>query len=106
MNSVTLRCHRKHKVWLHFFAEEAQNDPKTHCYEENAKFHSALLVATLIYATCFRQKLGVIENFEYLGEFGKDFENVGWTEFCIYFSDWNMRKKVKSGYDNLVHVYL
>jgi hypothetical protein len=31
-----------------------------------------------------RQKRGMIENFEYVGEFGKIFENDGCTVICIY----------------------
>jgi hypothetical protein len=31
------------------------------------------LATTLSYASHFRQKQGVIENFKYLGEFGGDF---------------------------------
>jgi hypothetical protein len=32
----------------------------------------------------FRRKRGVKEIFEYLDEFEEDFENVGYTAFCIY----------------------
>ncbi len=38
--SLTLRFRQKCKVWLRFFAESAQNDPKTHSYKDNAKFNS------------------------------------------------------------------
>jgi hypothetical protein len=31
-----------------------------------------------------RQKQGMIENFEYVREFGKIFENVGFTVICVY----------------------
>jgi hypothetical protein len=52
--------------------------------EDNAKFNSAFLATTLSYTTRYRRKQGVIENFEYLGEFEEDFENVGCNAFCIY----------------------
>ncbi len=71
--SVTPRFRRKREVWLPFFAENAQNDPKTHSYEDNAKFHSAFSLTTLSYTSRFRWNRGVIENFEYLGEFEEDF---------------------------------
>jgi hypothetical protein len=72
--SSTLRFCRKHEIWLPFFAENAQIDQKTHSYEDNAKFHSAFLLTTLSYASRFRRNQGVIENFEYLGEFEEDFQ--------------------------------
>ncbi len=59
--SLTPRFLRKRKVWLPFFAENAQNDPKTHNYEDNAKFHSAFSLTTLSYASRFRRNQGVIE---------------------------------------------
>ncbi len=50
--SLTPRFHRKREVWLRVFAENAQNDPKTHSCEDSAKFiqrfrrqHSAMLRA-------------------------------------------------------------
>jgi hypothetical protein len=51
--SLTPRFRWKHKVWLAFFAENAQNDPKTHNYEDNAKFYSAFSPTTLSYASAF-----------------------------------------------------
>jgi hypothetical protein len=71
--SLTPRFRRKRKVRLPFFAENAQNNPKTHSYEDNAKFHSAFSPTTLSYALCFRRNWGVAENFVYLGEFEADF---------------------------------
>jgi hypothetical protein len=71
--SLTSRFRRKREVLLPFFAQNAQNDPKTHSYEDNAKFHSAFSPTTLRYALRFRRNRGVIENFEYLGEFQEDF---------------------------------
>ncbi len=71
--SSTPRFRQKREVWLPFFAEHAQNDLKTHNYEDNAKFHSAFLPTTLSYASRFRRNRGVIENFEYLDEFEEDF---------------------------------
>ncbi len=71
--SLTRRFCRKREVRLPFFAENAQNDLKTHSYEDNAKFHSAFSPTTLSYASSFRRNRGVIENFEYLDEFEEDF---------------------------------
>ncbi len=69
MISLTLRFCRKREVWLHFFAKNAQNDPKTHSYEDSAKFNVAFSATMLSHASRFRRKWGVIENFEYLCEF-------------------------------------
>ncbi len=82
-HSLTLRFRRKREVWLPFFAQNAQNDPKTHSYEDNAKFHSAFSPTTLRYASRFRQNRGVIENFEYLGEFQEDFRKCWW--YCVLY---------------------
>ncbi len=67
--SLTPRFRRKREVWFRFFAENAQNDPKTHSYEDSAKFNVAFSGTTLSHASRFRRKQGVIENFEYLREF-------------------------------------
>jgi hypothetical protein len=80
---LPLHCPRKWKVWLHFFAENAQNDPKTHSYEDNAKFHSVFLVTTLSYATRFQRKLGVSKNFKYPAEFEEDFWKC-WL-YCVLY---------------------
>jgi hypothetical protein len=61
--SLTPRFRRKRKVSLRFFAENAQNDPKTHSYEDSAKFNSAFSVTTLSHASRFWRKQRVIENF-------------------------------------------
>jgi hypothetical protein len=73
--SLTPHFRQKHEVTcrLPFFAENAQNDPKTHSYADDAKFHSAFSPTTLSYALHFRRYQGVIENFEYLGEFEENF---------------------------------
>ncbi len=71
--SLTPRFCRKREVWLRFFAENTQNDPKMHSYEDCAKFTSAFSATTLSHASCFRQKQRVIKNFEYLGEFEEYF---------------------------------
>ncbi len=63
------RFRQKCEVLLRFFAENAQNDPKTHRYEDSAKFNSAFSATTLSHASRFRRKRGVIENLEYLCEF-------------------------------------
>ncbi len=75
---------QKREVWLRFFAKNAQNDPKTNSYEDSAKFNSTSSATMLSLASRFRRKRGVIENFEYLGEFEEYFRNVGCTLFCIY----------------------
>jgi hypothetical protein len=64
--SLTLRFR---EVWLRFFAENAQNNPKTHSYEDSAKFNVVFLKTTLSYSSRFRRKREVIENFEYLCDF-------------------------------------
>jgi hypothetical protein len=81
--SLTPRFRRKHEVWLHFFTENAQNDPKTHSHEDNAKFNSAFSVTTLSHASLFRRKRGVIENIEYLGEFVEYFRKC-WL-YCDFY---------------------
>ncbi len=67
--SLTPQFRRKREVWLRFFAENAQSDPKTHSYEDSAKFNVAFSATMLSHASRFRRKRGVIENFEYLCEF-------------------------------------
>jgi hypothetical protein len=67
--SLTPRFCRKREVWLHFFAENAQNEPKTQSYEDSAKFNGAFLLTMLSHASRFRRKRKVMENFEYLCEF-------------------------------------
>jgi hypothetical protein len=64
MISLTPRFRQKQEVWLPFFAENAQNDLKTHSYVDSAKFHSAFSSTTLSYASRFLRNRGVIENFE------------------------------------------
>ncbi len=82
--SLTPHFRRKREVWLRFFAENAQNDPKTHSYKDNAKFNATFSATMRSHASRFRRKRRVIENFEYLGEFEEYFENVDCTAFCIY----------------------
>ncbi len=65
--SLTPRFRWKRQVWLRFFAENAQNNPKTHSYEDNTKFNSLFLATMLSNASRFWRKQGVIEYFEYLG---------------------------------------
>ncbi len=79
--SLTPRFCRKCEVWLCFFAENAQNNPETHSYEDNSKFNSAFSATTLSHASRFWRKRGVIENFEYLGEFKEYFWKC-WL-YCI-----------------------
>jgi hypothetical protein len=63
--SLTPRFRRKRSKR----SENAQNDPKMHSYEDSAKFNIAFLATMHSHASRFRQKRGVIENFEYLCEF-------------------------------------
>jgi hypothetical protein len=81
--SLNPRFRRKRKVWLRFFAENAQNDPKTQSYEDNAKFNSAFSATTLGHASRFQRKRGVIENFEYLGEFLEYFRKC--SLYCVFY---------------------
>ncbi len=66
--SLTPRFRRKRKVWFRFFAENAQNDQKTHSYEDSAMFNVAFSATTLSHASRFRRKREIIKNFEYLCE--------------------------------------
>ncbi len=82
--SLTPRFRWKRKFWLHFFAEKVQNDPKTCSCEDNAKFNSAFSVTMLSYTTRFRRKKrGVIQNFEYLGEFEEDLRRSKF--YCVLY---------------------
>ncbi len=81
--SLTPRFCRKREVWLRFLAENAQNDLKTHSYEDRAKFNSAFSATTLRHASRFRRKQGVIENFKYLGEF-EDYFRKCW-QYCVLY---------------------
>ncbi len=81
MISLTLRCCQKCKVWLRFFAEDAQN--YLHSNEDNVKFHTVFSGTALSYATGFPRKRGVILNFEYLGEFDKDVKKC-WLNCVLY----------------------
>jgi hypothetical protein len=79
--SITPRFCRKREVWLRFFAENAQNDPKTHSYEDSAKFNSAFSATRLSHASRFRRKRRVIKNYEYLCKFEEYF---GWLDCVLY----------------------
>ncbi len=77
-----------------------------HSYEDSAKFNSAFLVTTLSHASHFRQKQGVIENFEYLGEFEEFFRKC-WLSCVLYLLvTERCKKSLITDYENLVHVYL
>jgi hypothetical protein len=67
----------------HAFAKNAQNDSKTHSSEDNAKFNSLFSATTLSHASRFRQKWGVIKNFEYLGKFVEYFRKC-WL-YCVLY---------------------
>jgi hypothetical protein len=67
---------RKRKVSLCFFAEDAQYDPKTRSYEDNAKFVLALSAKTRIE----KKNSNICTN-------KKIFEKVGFSVFCTVFLD-------------------
>jgi hypothetical protein len=46
--------------------KKAENDPKTHSYENSTKFNDAFLATMLSHASRFCGKREVIKNFEYL----------------------------------------
>ncbi len=54
-----------------------------HSYEDSTKFNSAFLATALSHPSRFRQERGVIENFEYLGEF-KDYFRKCWL-YCVLY---------------------
>jgi hypothetical protein len=81
--SLTPRFRRKREDWLRFFAENAQNDPKTQSYEDSTKFNSAFSVTTLSHASRFWRKWRVIENFKYLCEFEEYFRKC-WLDCVLY----------------------
>ncbi len=104
--SLTPRFRRKRKVWLRFFAENAQNNPKTHRYKDRAKCNFAFSATTLSRASRFRRKRRVIENFEYLCEFEEYFRKY-WLDGVLYLLVTEICKKsLKTEYENLLHVYL
>jgi hypothetical protein len=74
--SLTPRFCRKREVWVRFFAENAQNDPKTHSNEDTAKFNITFWATMLSHASLFRRKWGVIKNFKYLCEFLRIFSKM------------------------------
>ncbi len=61
-------------VFLRVFAKNAQYDLKMHSYKDKRLVSQHVFgnSAQLCQALCAK-KLGMIENFEYLGEFEKDF---------------------------------
>ncbi len=70
-------------VWRRFFAENAQNDPKMHSYEDSAKFNSAFSATRRSHASRFWRKRRVIENLEYLCEFEEYFQKC-WLDCVSY----------------------
>jgi hypothetical protein len=104
--SLIPRFRRKREVWLCFFPKNAQNDLKTRSYEDSAKFNSAFSATTLSHPLCFRRKWRVIENFKYLGEFEEYFRKC--LLYCVLYLlvTERCKKKFKTDYENLVHVYL
>jgi hypothetical protein len=106
MISLTPRFRQKREVWLRFFAENVQNDPKTHSYEDNAKFNAAFSATMLSHASRFRRKRRVIENFEYLGEFEEYFRKCRLCCVLYLLVTERCKKSLKTDYENLVHVYL
>jgi hypothetical protein len=53
-------------------------------HEDNAKFCCVFSAIALSYAALFRRKQGMVENFDYLGDFAKKIENVSYTVSGIY----------------------
>jgi hypothetical protein len=82
-HSFTPHFRRQLLVWLRFFAENAQNDPKMHSYEDYAKFNAAISATTLSHTSRFWRKRRVIENFEYLGEIEEYFRKC-WL-YCVLY---------------------
>jgi hypothetical protein len=68
-----MSCCRKWDVSLCVFAEKTKKGPEMHNYEVNAEFHSMFSAESFSYATRFQRKWRMIENFECLGEYEKDF---------------------------------
>jgi hypothetical protein len=61
------------------------------------------LATTLSHALRFQQKRGVIENFEYLGEFVEYFRNC-WLYCVLYLLvTGDAKKSLKTDYENLVN---
>ncbi len=77
--SLTPCIRQKREVWLRFFAENAQNDPKTHSCKDSAKFNSAFSAMP----SRFQRKWREIKNFEYLGEFEEYFRKC-WL-YCVLY---------------------
>ncbi len=104
MISLTPRFRQKRKVWLHFFAENAQNDPKAHSYEESAKFNVAFSATTLSHASA---KTGSFQKLWISVRILRIFSKMLAVLRSVSISEWKMQKKVyKTDYENLVHVYL
>jgi hypothetical protein len=55
------------------------------------------------YASCFWRKQGVIENFEYMGEFEEDFRKC-WLDCVLSISVERCKKSLQIDYENLVCV--
>ncbi len=105
--SLTPRFRRKREVWLRFFAENAQNDLKTHSCEDRAKFNSAFSATTLRHALHFRQKWRVIQKLWISGRIWRVFSKKLAVLRFASISDWKLPKKnLKTDYENLMHVYL
>ncbi len=95
--SLTPCFHQQREDWLPFFTENAQNDPKTHSYEDNAKFHSAFLATMFSYASCFQQKRGVMEILNiYSRRIWKIFSKMLTVLSFVSVSDWKIQKRSKN----------
>ncbi len=77
-----------------------------HSYEDNTKFNSEFSTTMLSHASRFCRKRGVIENFEYLGEF-KEYFRKCWL-YCVLhlLVTERCKKSLKTNDENLVHVHL
>ncbi len=94
--SLTQHFLWKNEVWLHFFTKNFQNYPKTHSYEDNAKFYSTFLAAKLSYATRFWQKAGSDRKFWISGRIWRWFSKMLAVMCFVSISDSTKQKKVKN----------
>jgi hypothetical protein len=84
-NSFTRRCRRKRKALRRILAKNAQNNQKTWNYKDYIRWDSLRIFGNSTYSNyamrfCWIRRM--IENFEYLREFEKDFRK------CWIYSIW------------------
>jgi hypothetical protein len=103
--SLTPRFPWKREVWLRFFAESAQNNPKTHSSKDNTIFNSVFSATTLSHASRFRRK-GSDRELQISWRICRIFSKMLAVLRFVSISDWKMQKSLKTDDENLVHVYL